>query len=229
MRMNRIRTMTKMIAAAGTVALLGTSLVLGPAPAQAQSPLAPGGGVPQIPAFLPNKYSVPATQPTPIDGVWVISSIGKRVHIERGRTWAVDPWVHMFVLRIQPDMVVGKNLVRLGPGRYVADDLPLMGKAQIHLNPDGNLSVNVQGALGPAAFTLIRQAPDHPAALDAEIAAMTRGPQPAPPGASPYPPPVASPYPPPGAGPAPPPGGNSLTNCKNLGVSPQTGDVVCMD
>ena len=68
------------------------------------------GQIPQIPAFLPMMTAVPVTQAQPIDGIWTISSLGKRIRIEGGRAYAVDPWVHMFVLKIQPGMVVIKDI-----------------------------------------------------------------------------------------------------------------------
>jgi len=38
-----------------------------------------------VPAFLPMKEAVPRSQPADIDGVWRISTIGKRIRIEAGR------------------------------------------------------------------------------------------------------------------------------------------------
>ncbi len=60
------------------------------------------GQVPQVPAFLPNETDVPMGQKLPIDGDWIISTIHKRIRIEGGRAYALDPWVHLFVLKIEP-------------------------------------------------------------------------------------------------------------------------------
>ena len=89
--------------------------------------LAEAAGIPQIPAFLPDKYSVTRSEALPIDGVWMISTIRKKIRIEQGRAYALDPWLHLFVLKVQPDMVVMQNFRRTDAGRYAADDLPLMG------------------------------------------------------------------------------------------------------
>ncbi len=181
--------------------------------------------VAQMPALLPSRYDVPETEPLPIDGVWTISTIGKRTHIERGRAHVVDPWLHLFVMQVQPGMVVLRNFRRTGAGRYTAEDLPLAGPASFALQPDGTIKAQIKGALGPVAYDLIRQTADDPVALDAEIAALGGG---APPPPSDAPPAAA----PPAGEPAPSPepgGGGSLANCKNLGVDPNTGDIVCMD
>jgi len=112
------------------------------------------GQVPEIPAFLPMASAVPKTEASPIDGTWTVTSIGKRIRIEGGRAYAVDPWLHMFVLKIQPGMVVIRN-IRSSDGRtYTGEDLPLMGAFNGTLNPQGSIDVSVAGALGPARYSL---------------------------------------------------------------------------
>ena len=66
----------------------------------------PGNASAQSPAALPMKDSVPASQSSAIDGVWTISTLGKRIRIEGGRAYAVDSWIHAFLWEVQPDMVV---------------------------------------------------------------------------------------------------------------------------
>lgn len=106
--------------------------------------------IPQIPAFLPLSHTVaPSAEAMPLDGVWNITAINKRIRIDRGRAYAVDSWLHLFVLQVQPNMVVAKDIVRIGPGEYTANDLPLMGPATYKATPSGTLDVTVQGALGP--------------------------------------------------------------------------------
>ncbi|MEO1020050.1 MAG: hypothetical protein AAFY56_20520 [Pseudomonadota bacterium] len=129
----------------------GTALAAGPAGEMAMA----AAGVPQFQAFLPNKAAVPATTEMDIDGIWTISTIGKRIRIDRGRAYAVDPWLHMLSLKVQPDMVVMRNIAPNGDGAYIGDDLPLMGKATLIENSSGGLNVTVQGALGPASYQLI--------------------------------------------------------------------------
>ena len=202
--------------------------------------LAEAAGVPQIPAFLPDKYSVTPGEALPIDGVWMISTIRKKIRIEQGRAYALDPWLHLFVLKVQPDMVVMQNFRRTDAGRYAADDLPLMGPAEMTLNGKGNLDVSVQGMMGPIRYALVRLEPQYPDALSAEIRSAT-GQQIAMPSPMPTPPPVAvSPLPgmPPAAGappaysqpvqppPAPPVAGTP-SDCTPVGVDPDTGQTIC--
>ncbi len=113
------------------------------------------GQVPQIPAFLPSMVDVPATEPAAIDGEWVISTIKKRIRIEGGRAYAVDSWLHLFVLKIEPLMVVIQDIERTGPGTYTGKDLPLLGEWKAQLLPNGQLKVDVAGAFGPVTYKLV--------------------------------------------------------------------------
>jgi len=112
-------------------------------------------GIPQIPAFLPLSHTVTATsEAMPLDGVWNITSNNKRIRIERGRAYAVDGWLHLFVLKVQPNMVVIKDIVKTGAGQYSGVDLPLMGTAVMQASPSGTLNVTVQTFLGPIKYVL---------------------------------------------------------------------------
>ena len=136
-------------------------------------------GIPQIPAFLPMMHSVPQTKPQPIDGEWIISSLGKRIRIQAGRAFAVDPWVHMFVLKVNPGMVVIKDIKRTGPKQFGGQDLPLMGAWQADLTPDGSLGVSVQTMLGPVRYALSPVSLDNPRAF-ARLKGGRRAPPPEP-------------------------------------------------
>jgi len=122
--------------------------------------------VPQIPAFLPMANTVPATSALPIDGEWMVTSIGKRVRVQTGRAYALDPWVHLFVLQIQPMMVVIKDIRETGSGAYAGSDLPLIGPWQAQLAADGTLNVSVQTALGPARYAMMPVRMDDQQAFD---------------------------------------------------------------
>ncbi len=166
----------KSVTYAATALLLAVLAAGLPATADAQDlsqAIADAAGVPQIPAFLPDKYSVARTEALPIDGLWMVSTIRKKIRIEQGRAYAADPWLHLFVLKVEPDMVVLQNFRRTGPGQYTADDLPLMGQAVMTVNAQGNLDVTVKGALGPVRYGLIRVESQYPQALTAEIQAAT--------------------------------------------------------
>ena len=196
------------------------------------------GQVPQVPAFLPSSTDVPMGQKLPIDGDWIISTIHKRIRIEGGRAYALDPWVHMFVLKIEPLMVVLENLQRTGPGRYSGQDLPLMGPLTAALGPDGSLSVTVAGAMGTSRYSLIPARLDDPQSFALERSgqyvqpapgqppppAYPQQPSPAQAPAAPAPQPVAQPTPPPAVAPQ----GADLSKCKQLGID-ATGKVVCRD
>lgn len=127
----------------------------------------------QINAFLPDRSDVAETEALPIDGDWMVSTIRKKIRIEQGRAFALEPWLHLLVLKVQPDMVVLQNFRRTGPGQYAADDLPLGGPATMTLNDEGNLDVSVRGALGPAKYALIRLQAQYPQLLKDEIMAAT--------------------------------------------------------
>jgi hypothetical protein len=111
--------------------------------------------IPKVPAFLPTVEQVPATQPMPLDGTWLVPVIGKKIRIDSGRAYAVDGWTHLFVLDIQPGMVVLKDLVPTGPGQYVGEDLPLMGRLTARVMADQSISVSVAGVLGQANYKLV--------------------------------------------------------------------------
>ena len=167
-------------AAIAALALLAATISPGASAQDMSQAIADAAGVPQVAAFLPDKYSVATTEALPIDGVWMISSLRKKIRIEQGRAYALDPWVHFFVLKVQPDMVVLQNFRRVGAGRYSADDLPLLGPATMTLKSDGNLDVTVQGKFGPAKYGLMRLQPQYPDALNSELAAMAGGAAPVP-------------------------------------------------
>ena len=127
-----------------------------------------GGQVPQIPAFLPFMTDVPMTEKLPIDGEWVVDTIRKRIRIEGGRAYAVDSWLHLFVLKIEPLMVVIQDIKRAGPGQYTGQDLPLMGAWEARIQPNGALKVTVAGALGPASYNLVPVKIDNQQVYDLE-------------------------------------------------------------
>jgi hypothetical protein len=222
-------------------------------PAAAQL-IKPSTGALQIDAFLPNNVDVEEGEPSAIDGVWKISTLDKRIRIERGRAFSVDSWLHMFILKVYPDMVVMQNFQKTDAGRYTADDLPLLGPATFELGADGDISVSVKSVLGPISYRLIKREVDDPVAFEAELAAMNGGPsQPIPdvtPDNGETPPQETPPADTlnPGAkyaqeSPASaasdpnetissetqPAAVNPLANCKDLDVDQTTGEFVCKD
>jgi hypothetical protein len=187
------------------------------------------GQVPQVPAFLPTVDQVAASQAMPLDGTWLVSTIRKKIRIEAGRAYAVDGWTHLFVLNIQPGMVVIRDVVPSGPGVYAAEDLPLMGKWTAKVQPDRSLAVTVAGALGPASYKLIPVQIDNPQwyAQEMEAAGLT----------APATAPVKPAYrftPPPGGAPQEPdaPAASEPAagaECETEQYDPKTDTMICMD
>jgi len=125
--------------------------------------------IPQIGAFLPSVVDVPPGDPLVIDGLWKISANDKLIRIDRGRAYAIDGWVHLFVLKIQPGMVVLRHLKEAKEGTYTGEDLPLAGPLQATLTGDRILDVKVAGKMGAVRYQLIPQQLDEQEAFDALI------------------------------------------------------------
>jgi len=115
---------------------------------------AAAAGIPQMDAFLPYESQVPPTQALPIDGDYTISTLGKRVRIDRGRSYALDPWTHAMTLKIRPNMVVSKDFRQIGATEYTSQDLPLLGTASMTVQPDGRIAVNV-ASIPPYSYFLL--------------------------------------------------------------------------
>lgn len=130
---------------------------------------ASAAGVPQIPAFLPMQHTVAKSPALAIDGIWKIDANSKRIRIEEGRAYAVDPWVHAFTLKIAADMVVMKDFRRTDIGMYSANDLPLLAASSFRLQPTGQLAVVAQTLLGPISYKLLPVGLDSPSAFNREM------------------------------------------------------------
>lgn len=124
--------------------LLATGTVLSATPVHAQ-----------LAAGLPDMNSVAPGEATDADGTYVVSTINKRITIENGRAYVVDPWTQALFFRVKPGMVTLQNFRQTGPDRFEADDLPMMGKVVFHRQPNGTLQGVVQGAMGEAKYALV--------------------------------------------------------------------------
>ena len=144
------------------------------------------GELPKIPAFLPMVSSVPATSAMPIDGTWIVEPLGKKVRIEKGRTYAIDGWLHMFVLDIKPGMVVSRDIKPTGPGKYSGYDLPWLSNFTMQVNASGGLAVSIQTPLVPANFNLLPVQLDNQAWFNQEMQAAGLQPATAPSAAPAY-------------------------------------------
>ncbi len=115
---------------------------------------AAAAGIPQMDAFLEYETQVPPTEALPIDGDYTISTLGKRIRIDRGRSYALDPWTHAMTLKIRPNMVVGKDFRQISATEYTSQDLPLLGTATMKVQPDGRIAVNV-ASIPPYNYVLL--------------------------------------------------------------------------
>ena len=109
----------------------------------------------QIAAALPMVEEVERGEATDADGTYVVSTINKRITIENGRAYVVDPWTQAILFRVKPGMVTLRNFRQTGPNEFEADDLPMMGKVTFYRQPDGSLEGVVKGAMGEAKYVLV--------------------------------------------------------------------------
>lgn len=109
----------------------------------------------QFQAALPMVETVTPGEATDADGTYVVSTIDKRITIENGRAYVIDPWTQALLFRIKPGMVTLKNFRQTGPNTFEADDLPMMGKVVFYRQPNGALQGVVKGALGEAKYILV--------------------------------------------------------------------------
>lgn len=109
----------------------------------------------QVRAMLPMAAEVEQGAPTDADGTYVVSTLDKRITIENGRAFVVDPWTHGLIFNVERGMVTLQNFRQTGPDRFEADDLPMMGKVVFYRQPNGALQGVVQGAFGEAKYILV--------------------------------------------------------------------------
>ena len=113
------------------------------------------------PAMLPRVETIPPREAQPIDGVWTVSSIGKRVRVEKGRVHVVDPWRHLFVMKVETGMVVVKDIYNLGSGLFSGYDLMALGPWRAVKTAAGTLDVDI-GGLTPTRFQMVPVMLDYP-------------------------------------------------------------------
>lgn len=142
------------VAALGLLAITGCAGTEAIAAGPMGDAFAAAAGIPQMDAFLPYESQVPPTQALPIDGDYTISTLGKRVRIDRGRSYALDPWTHAMTLKIRPNMVVAKDFRQISATEYTSEDLPLLGTASMTVQPDGRIAVNV-ASIPPYSYFLL--------------------------------------------------------------------------
>ncbi len=112
-------------------------------------------------AMLPHASSVPAGARLPIDGMYRISGINKRVRVEGGRAVVVDPWKHLFIWDVEPGMVVIQDIQQQSGSTFSGRDLPLQGAWRATFDKHKfELDVVVDGAFGATKYKMTRVADD---------------------------------------------------------------------
>lgn len=130
-----------------------------------------GTGILGVKSLLPDRYALAAGPAQPIDGVWLISTIKKRVRIEGGRAFAVDGWRSALVFAVLPDQVTLKNLQHSGPGTYSGYDMAWMAKSDFKVRKDGNIDVLVHTFPFKTKYRLVKVGLDNPQAFAADLEA----------------------------------------------------------
>lgn len=123
--------------------------------------------VPKVKAFLPMSYNVPPTEAMPLDGVYMIAGMDKRIRIEKGRSYAVDSWMVMMVLEVRPNMVITKDIMPTAPGKYTGFNLTFSKAETFEVTAAGGVESKVNGV----RFTLMPLQLDNQAWFDQEMAA----------------------------------------------------------
>jgi len=107
-------------------------------------------------AGLPTANEVRPSKALKLDGEYRISTLNKRILVDRGRAIALEGWKHLFLWDIEPGMVVIRDINYAGNGLYTGQDLPLKGAWEARLNDhDNSFSAVVTTSLGPVRYELI--------------------------------------------------------------------------
>lgn len=89
-------------------------------------------------------------QPLPIDGIWRLRELNKQVAIERGHVFALEEWMHLFVLVVEPGMVTSTKLRQTDRQKLKAYDALLMREMEWTLREDGTIFASGgEGLLAP--------------------------------------------------------------------------------
>ncbi|MEZ5736111.1 MAG: hypothetical protein R3E09_09955 [Novosphingobium sp.] len=98
----------------------------------------------QVPGILPSVGDVEPSAPLPIDGMYTIREIDKRIMIENGYIYAVDSWIHALIFKIMPNQIIVRDIVPLPDGSYVSQNLTMSGNMTIEPAPDGSLLATIR-------------------------------------------------------------------------------------
>ncbi|MGE3690019.1 MAG: RICIN domain-containing protein [Novosphingobium sp.] len=122
--------------------LAGFALMTAALPAN----LAIAQNVAQLPVF----GEVEPAEALEIDGIWKVVGLGKRVLIEKGHSYVLDPWVHLFTVKVDKGQVVSTSITRAGPRTFSAYDNLLQQRMIWRVNADRSISASGSGFLAPS-------------------------------------------------------------------------------
>ncbi len=107
-------------------------------------------------ADLPTANEVALGAATQWDGEYRISTLNKRILIQRGRAVVLEGWKHLFIWDIVPGMVVVRDIRQVDNSNMVGHDLGLNGEWRARYNPPkGSFNVVVAGPMGDYRYELI--------------------------------------------------------------------------
>jgi len=120
---------------------------------------------------LPEYSTVAASDPQPIDGIWLDEAASRRFRIEAGRIWLLDPWI-VGPLRIDPGQVLVTEIRQVAPNQYSGKDIAAPGTWTAVADAEG-LSITVYWALPPVHSSLVAVELDDRAWYDEQLASNT--------------------------------------------------------
>ena len=118
-------------------------------------------------AALTNYEQAAQSEPTPIDGLWRLREINKKVIIENGLVIALEEWVHLFIWVVEPGMVTSSRLRQTDRQKLVAYDELLMREMEWTLREDGTVLASGGNGLLDPKFSLEPVELSYPEAFEA--------------------------------------------------------------
>ena len=193
-------------AKAACAAILAGAMTLSGCVSTAISPigdLAAGSmGLQQNSNAFPIATMVPASEALPIDGVWQLGDLNKRVEMDRGRMVAIDPWTFLFTKKVLPGSVLIRDIRQTAPGQYQGFDLAWGKPVTFSETVTGTIGVRVQTFPLPVSYDLLPISGPQPRPIDA--------------------PPIDS-------EPDPETDDGNLDDCNLVDIDPDTGQLYCIE
>ena len=89
-------------------------------------------------------------QPLPIDGIWRLRELNKKVAIEGGHVFALEGWTHLLVWAVEPGMVTSTRLRQTDRQKLIAYDALLKREMEWTVREDGTIFASGgEGLLDP--------------------------------------------------------------------------------